>query len=323
MRDIRIAAVQFEHKNGDKAHNLSRIRDLTRQAVEQGAEVVSFHECSISAYSFVQPFSKEELLDLSEAIPDGLSTRALVEVAREFQVPILAGLFERAKDSEGIEQVYNTYVCVDQNGLVAKYRKMHAFVNPHLQSGRDYIVFDLLGCRCGILICYDNNLIENVRITALQGAEIIFMPHVTGCLPSVMPGRGTVDPALWERREQDPIRLRQEFDGPKGRGWLMRWLPARAYDNGIYAIFTNPIGNDDGEIRNGNSMILDPFGEVVAECHRLGDDVAVALCTEEKIAQSSGQRYLRARRPDLYETLVEPPAEPPITQPGWTLRHTK
>lgn len=323
MRDIRIAAAQFEHKNADKDYNLSRIRELTREAVEQGAEVVSFHECSISAYSFVQPFSKEQLLDLAEPVPDGPSTRRLVEIAREFQVPVLAGLFERARDAEGIDQVHNTYVCVDQSGLIAKYRKMHAFVNPHLQSGNEYVVFDLLGCRCGILICYDNNLIENVRITALRGAEIIFMPHVTGCLPSVMPGRGTVYPALWERREQDPVRLRQEFDGPKGRGWLMRWLPARAYDNGIYAIFTNPIGNDDGEIRNGNSMILDPFGEVITECHRLGDEVTIGLCTAEKIAQSSGQRYLRARRPDLYEALVEPPSEPPVTKPGWTLRHPK
>ena len=101
----------------------------------------------------------------------------------------------------------------------------------------------------------------------------------------------------------------------------MRWLPARAYDNGIYAVFTNPIGNDDGEIRNGNSMILDPFGEVLSECHRLGDDVTVALCAAEKIEQSSGRRYLRARRPDLYTDLVAPPKELPVTKPGWSLRH--
>ena len=92
-----------------------RIRELTRQAVEAGAEVVSFHECSISAYSFVQPFSKAELLELAEPVPDGPSTRQLVEIAREFQVPVLAGLFERDKDEGGILQVYNTYLCVDQH----------------------------------------------------------------------------------------------------------------------------------------------------------------------------------------------------------------
>lgn len=317
MRDIRIAAAQFEHRNGDKEYNLSRIRELTRLAVERGAEIVSFHECSISAYSFVQPFSKTRLAELAEPVPDGPSTRRLIEIAREFRVPVLAGLFERDGD-----RVHNAYVCVTGEGLVARFRKLHTFVSPHLTPGDQYCVFDLLGCRFGILICYDNNLIENVRITALLGAEVIFMPHVTGCLPSVMPGRGTVDPALWHNRERDPVPLRMELDGPKGRGWLMRWLPARAYDNGVYAVFTNPIGIDDGQVRNGNSMILDPFGEVISECPALGDEVCLGLCTAEKIELSSGRRYLRARRPNLYGKLVEPPAEPPITRPGWELRST-
>lgn len=322
MRDIRIAAAQFEHKNADKPYNLSRVRELAKRAVRGGAEIVSFHECCVSAYSFVQTFSKDEMLDLAEPVPDGPSTRELVDISRECGVPILAGLFERALDSGGTEQVYNTYVCVNETGPIAKHRKLHAFVNPHLKSGESYTVFDLLGCRCGILTCYDNNLIENVRATTLLGADVIFMPHVTGCLPSVMPGRGIVDPVLWQRRQEDPVPLRQEFDGPKGRGWLMRWLPARAYDNGIYAVFTNPIGDDDGEIRNGNAMILDPFGEVISECRRLGDEVTVALCTAEKIANSSGRRYLRARRVELYGPLVEPPKEPPRTEPGWKLKRS-
>ncbi len=318
MRDLRIAAAQFEHRNADAPFNLGRIHALTAQAVERGAEVVSFHECCIQAYSFVQEFSKEQLLELAEPVPDGPSVQRLIEISREFDVPLLAGLIER----DGGD-VFNTYVCVDKTGLIARFRKLHAFVNAHISSGSEYVVFDLLGCKCGILICYDNNLVENVRMTTLLGAEIIFMPHVTGCLPSVMPGRGVVDPELWRNRESDPVRLRQELNGPKGRGWLMRWLPARAYDNGIYAIFTNPIGDDDGEIRNGNAMILDPFGEVVSECHELGDDVTVALCTAEKIDQCSGRRYIRARRPDLYGKLVEPSAEPPLTEPGWALRPSK
>ncbi len=315
MRDIRIAAAQFEYRNADKDFNLTRIRELTREAVENGAEVVSFPECCISAYSFVQPFSKSQLHALAEPVPEGDSVRQLMAISREFGVPILAGLFER----DG-EEVFNTYVCVDGDACIAKHRKIHAFVNPHLSAGSAFTVFELRGCRCGILICYDNNLPENVRITALQGAEIIFMPHVTGCLPSVMPGRGTVDPQLWQNRDRDPVLLRQEFAGPKGRGWLMRWLPARAYENGIYAIFTNPIGLDDGEVRNGNAMVIDPFGEIIAECTELGDDVAVALCTADKLAVSSGQRYLRARKPDLYGKLVDPSPEPPVTAPGWRLR---
>jgi predicted amidohydrolase len=312
---LRVAACQFEYRDGDKPYNLGRIRDLTRQAVAAGAQIVSFPECCISAYSFVQPFSREQLLALAEPIPDGPSTRELMAISRDNGVPVLAGLFERDGD-----RIFNTYVCVDGDRFVAKHRKLHAFVNPHLTSGSEYTVFELRGWKCGILICYDNNLPENVRITTLLGAELIFMPHVTGCLPSPMPGRGLVDPKLWENRVADPVPLRMEFNGPKGRGWLMRWLPARAYENGVYAVFTNPVGMDYGQVRNGNAMVLDPFGEVIAECHELGDDFSIGMCSKERIEISSGRRYLRARRPELYGKLVEPPAEPPVTRPGWELQ---
>ncbi len=316
MQDIRIAAAQFEHRNGDKQYNLSRIETLARQAVAEGADVVSFHECCISAYTFVQQFSKQQLAELAEPVPDGPSVQRLMQISTDVGVPILAGLFE-LRGSE----LFNTYVCVDGRRLVAKFSKLHPFVNPHLSPGNEFVVFDLKGCRCGILICYDNNLPENVRITALMGADVIFMPHVTGCLPSVMPGRGLVDPELWHNRERDPARLRKELNGPKGREWLMRWLPARTYENGVYGIFTNPIGIDDDQVRNGHAMILDPFGEILAECHRLGDDVVVATCTADRVIQSGGQRYLRARRPELYGRLVQPSAEPPSTEPGWKLKY--
>lgn len=316
MQDLRIAAVQFEHRNADKTFNLGRIRQLAQQAVARGAEVVSFHECCISGYTFVQKFSLAQMQELAEPVPDGDSIRTLMQISAECGVPILAGLFERDGN-----QVFNTYVCVDGGTLVAKFRKLHAFVNPHLTSGDEFVLFDLKGVRCSILICYDNNLPENVRCVAVQGAEVVFMPHVTGCLPSAMPGRGLVDPALWQNRDRNPAALRQELNGPKGRGWLMHWLPTRLYENGIYGIFTNPIGMDDDQVRNGNSMILDPFGHVVAECHELGDDIAVGLCAAEKIELSSGRRYLKARRPELYSALVAPSDSPPVTEPGWPLKY--
>lgn len=311
---LRVAACQFEHHDGDPAFNLERMRSLASAAASDGAEVVSFHECCIPAYSWVQPLAKSQLLDVAEPLPDGPSTMALMRMSRDCGAAILAGLFERDGD-----RIYNTYVCVDGDRFIARHRKLHAFVNPALTSGDSYTVFDLRGWKCGILTCYDNNLPENVRITALLGAELVFMPHVTGCLPSDMPGRGLVEPRLWERREIDPVPLRMELNGPKGRGWLMRWLPARAYENGVYAIFTNPIGMDYGQVRNGNAMVLDPFGEVLAECTRLGDDFAIGVCNPEKLDVAPGRRYLRARRPELYAKLVEPPSTPPVTQPGWKL----
>ena len=315
MRNVRVAACQFEHRDNDPAYNLSRIRDLTRRAVDLGAELVSFHEGCIHGYSWIQPLDKPALLKIAEPVPDGPSISALEAIAGEFQTVVMAGLFER--DSQ--DRVWNTYVTVSPDGFVAKFSKIHPFVNPHLSAGSEYQVIDLLGCKVGFLICYDNNLPENVRLTAMLGAEIIIMPHVTGCLPSVMPGRGVVERELWDRRHEDPVRLRQEFQGPKGREWLMRWLPARAYENGIYAVFSNPIGWDYDTVKPGLAMILDPYGEIVAESRALDDDVVVGLLTADKLAQSSGRRYLKARRPELYGKLVEP--QESQTLPGWRMEH--
>jgi predicted amidohydrolase len=298
--ELRIATAQFENRSGDKEFNLAAIEELSARAARSGANAAAFHECSITGYTFARRLSKAQLWDLAESIPDGPSTAALTVIAQRHGIAILAGLFERGADGE----LYKAHVCVDQNGLKAKHRKIHPFINPHLRPGDAYTVFELGGWQCGILICYDNNVIENVRATALMGADIIFMPHVTMCTPSTRPGAGFVDPALWSARERDPTSLRSEFDGLKGRAWLMKWLPARAYDNGVYAVFSNPIGMDDDQLKNGCSMVLDPFGDVIAECRLLGNDVAIATCTHGKLAQSGGHRYRQARKPELYRHVL-------------------
>lgn len=300
MEKIKVSTAQFENRSGDKAYNLSIIESLSRKAASEGSQVIAFHECSVTGYTFARHLSKQQLLDVAEFIPDGDSLLRLAEIARNNDIVILAGLFE--KDDE--ENIYKAYVCVDRDGLVAKYRKLHPFINPHITPGNQYCVFELFGWKCGILICYDNNVIENVRATTLLGANIIFMPHVTMCTPSTRPGAGFVQPGLWENREADPTSLRLEFDGMKGRGWLMKWLPARAYDNAVYAVFSNPIGMDDDQLKNGCSMIVDPFGDIVAECRTLGDDFATATLTPEKLTQAGGNRYMNARRPELYREII-------------------
>lgn len=300
MNNLKIATAQFENSSGDKTYNLSIIDQLAAKAAAQGAQVVAFHECSITGYTFARHLSKEQMLAIAEPIPDGESIRRLQAIAAKHNIAILAGLFE--KDDQ--DNLFKAYVCVDKNGLIAKYRKLHPFINPFLTPGDQYCVFDLYGWKCGILICYDNNIIENVRATRLLGAQVIFMPHVTMCTPSTRPGAGFVSPSLWENREADPTSLRLEFDGMKGRDWLMKWLPARAYDNGIYAVFSNPIGMDDDQLKNGCSMIVDPFGDVIAECRTLGDDIITATITPEKLTQAGGHRYIQARRPELYRDII-------------------
>jgi len=300
MENLKIATAQFENRSGDKAYNLEIISQLSQQAASRGAKVIAFHECSVTGYTFARNLPKEQLLALSEFIPNGPSIQKLTEISRANNITILAGLFE--KDTG--DKIYKAYVCVNENGLVAKFRKLHPFINPHLTPGNEYVVFDLFGWKCGILICYDNNVIENVRATKLLGADIIFMPHVTMCTPSTRPGAGFVDPILWQNRETDPTSLRQEFDGPKGRDWLMKWLPARAYDNAVYAVFSNPIGMDDDQLKNGCSMILDPYGDIIAECRELGNEIAIANLTSEKLELAGGFRYIKARRPELYGDII-------------------
>jgi predicted amidohydrolase len=300
MKNLKVSTAQFENRSGDKAYNLSIIDRLSKQAAAQGSKAIAFHECSVTGYSFARKLSREQMLELAEPVPDGKSTQELMQLSKKNSIAILAGLFE--KDENG--DIFKAYICVNNGGLVAKFRKLHPFINPYIIPGDSYCVFDLEGWKCGILICYDNNIVENVRATSLLGAEIIFMPHVTMCTPSTRPGAGFVDPSLWFNREKDPTSLRLEFDGMKGRDWLMKWLPSRAYDNGLYVIFSNPIGMDDDQLKNGCSMIIDPFGDIVEECRALGDDLVTATLMHDNIILSGGYRYRMARRPALYRDII-------------------
>ncbi|WP_288880698.1 nitrilase family protein [Pedobacter panaciterrae] len=300
MKKIKIATAQFENKSGDKEYNLKMIEQLSKQAAKDGADVISFHECSITGYTFARNLSYEQMLVLSESIPNGPSVAALIGFAKKYGIVILAGLFEKDENNE----LYKAYVCVDGNGLISSHRKLHPFINPYIKPGSAYTVFELQGWKCGILICYDNNIIENVRATRLLGAQVIFMPHVTMCTPSSRPGAGFVDASLWRDKNANAQLLRKEFDGDKGRKWLMKWLPARAYDNAVYAVFSNPIGMDDDQLKNGCSMILDPFGEIIAECRSLDNEISVAELDPEKLTDAGGSRYIMARRPALYADII-------------------
>ena len=158
-----------------------------------------------------------------------------------------------------------------------------------------------------MLICYDCNLIENVRITALRGADVLLAPHQTGGVRSKNPHlMGLVDRRLWDDRHNNPRAIEAEFHGDKGRGWLMRWLPSRAHDNGMFLIFSNGVGVDDDEIRTGNAMILDPYGRILAETGAAADAMVIADLDPRLLENSTGRKWMCARRPDLYGGLSVP-----------------
>jgi predicted amidohydrolase len=303
-KNVRIAAVQFEHAPGDKRANLDKIRDFIERAAQDSVEIIIFPECCITGYWFLRHLSRAELMALAEPVFDGPSSQALLGLAREHEMTIGAGLVELGED----RRLYNTYVVAMPNGEPRRHRKLHAFVSEFISSGSIYTVFDTPhGCRVGVLTCYDNNIGENVRITALGGAEILLAPHQTGGCKSPDPHTmGLVDRRLWEERHNNPKAIEEELRGPKGRGWLMRWLPTRAHDNGVFLAFSNGVGVDDDEIRTGNAMIIDPYGRILVETWKAGDDMVVADLDASLLDVSTGRRWIVTRRPELYSSLTVP-----------------
>ena len=304
MKNIISAAVQFNHSPGDKHKNMARIRAFTEQAYAKNVELLVFPEMCITGYWHVRKLTKKEILALSEPVPAGPSTQKLLALSSQYGITIGAGLIEKADDGT----LYNTYVVAMPNGSIACHRKLHCFISAHMASGDTYTVFDLpQGTRVGVLICYDNNIGENVRITALKGAEILLAPHQTGGCDTPSPRcMGRIDPQLWHNRALDPEAIEAEFKGPKGRDWLMHWLPARAHDNGIFLIYSNGVGIDDDEVRTGNAMILDPYGDILVETWKAEDAMVVADLQAHLLDMCTGQRWIKTRRPDLYELLTTP-----------------
>jgi predicted amidohydrolase len=302
MRNLTVASVQFEHVPGDKQANLGKIRAFVEKAARRNVEMIVFPECCITGYWFLRHLSRDEFGALAEPVFEGPSSQCLISMAREYGMTIGAGLIEAGKDG----RFYKAYVVAMPDGTVRRHRKIHAFVSEYLTCGDEFTVFDTPhGCRVGVLICYDCNLIENVRINALMGAEILIAPHQTGGCRTRNPHlMGVIDRKLWDNRRQDPEAIEKELRGDKGRGWLMRWLPSRAHDNGMFLVFSNGVGVDDDEIRTGNSMILDPYGRILAETWKADDDMVVAELDASLLEQSSGRMWISARKPELYQPLT-------------------
>jgi predicted amidohydrolase len=304
MHNLRTAAVQFQHRPGDKAANLETIRRFVAQAAERKADLIAFPEMCVTGYWHVRKLSRPEVEALAEPVPDGPTTQELLALSKKSGMTVGAGLIERGDNG----RLFNSYAVAMPDGRAACHRKLHVFVSPYLSAGDSYTVFDdPHGCRVGVLICYDNNLVENARITALAGTEVLLAPHQTGGCRSRSPrAMGPIDPALWDRRHEDPGAIEAEFRGPKGLDWVKRWLPARAHDNGMFLVFSNGVGTDDDEVRTGGAMILDPYGETLAETTRPADDMVLADLDASLLPTSSGRRWLMARRPELYAPLTVP-----------------
>lgn len=301
---LRVATVQFRHRASDKLYNLSIIEAFIHQAGRQGIKILAFPEMCITGYWHVPNLSKEQVMTLAERVDGSPSLARIALLANKYEMAIGVGCIEQGEN----DSLYNAYAVCMPDGQVHVHRKLHAFEHPDFVRGNRFTVFDTpWGVRVGVLICWDNNLVENARATALLGADILLAPHQTGGTHSPSPfGMKPIPVALWENRYKDPAALETAFRGDSGRGWLMRWLPARAHDNGLFILFSNGVGEDNGEVRTGNAMILDPYGRIIAETCSFEDFMVFADLDLGLLAMSTGRRWIHGRRPELYGILCEP-----------------
>lgn len=301
MTTLRCASVQFEPHPDDKEYNLGRIRSFVDRAQSEGAAFIVFPELCTTGYWYLRNLTASELRVRAEPV-DGPTVTAISALARDTGLGIGVGFLESDGDA-----LYNSYAFCLPDGTVHCHRKLHSFEHEAISSGNRYTVFDSpWGVRIAILICWDNNLVENVRAVALDGADVLIAPHQTGGTNSRSPhGMKPIPMTVWEGRAENPDAVAAEFQGPKGREWLMRWLPARAHDNGLFLVFSNGVGRDDDEVRTGNAMILDPYGRIIGESRSIGDDLIVADLDLDLLPLSTGRRWLQGRRPELYGILTE------------------
>jgi len=302
-KTIRAATAQFNHKPGDKEYNLRVIEVMCRKAASEGVRIIAFPEMCVTGYWHVRKLDYGQVEALSENALTGETARKLKALSLELNMIIGAGIIEKGEDGK----LYNSYIVTQPDRETRFHRKLHCFISEHMASGEEYTIIETsLGVKIGVLICWDNNLIENGRCTALLGADILMAPHQTGgCVSRSLRVLGKIDLRLWEERESDPEALRREFQSVKGAGWLKRWLPARAHDNGMFVLFSNGVGRDDDEVRTGNAMIIDCFGEVLAESKEICDDLIISDLDTGLLSHATGRNWIKGRRPELYGEITK------------------
>ena len=279
----------------DPEANFAAAMEHVRAAAKQGAQVICLPELFRAQY-----FCQREdirLFDLAEPIP-GPSTKALGDLARELRVAIVASLFERR--AAGL--YHNTAVTVNADGaIVSVYRKMHIPDDP-LYYEKFYFTPGDLGFqavdtafgRVGTLVCWDQWFPEGARLTALQGAELLFYPTAIGWHPAEKEEFGTAQYEAWQTIQR-----------------------AHAIANGVYVAGVNRVGVEHGDVLGnratgpglefwGGSFLADPFGRVIAKASHNAEEILLGE-VDLQVMEDTRRNwpFLRDRRIDSYGSIAK------------------
>jgi N-carbamoylputrescine amidase len=267
MEDVRVAAVCMRSELGKPHDNIARMDRLVREAANDGASIVCFPEACISGYAV-----RRDIIDYSDTVP-GWAVEETVLMAASCRITILAGLIEC--DRRG--NLYLTQFVATPEGLKGIYRKLH-LGPPEIelyQPGHETPIFRGGDVSFGIELCYDGHFPELSTILALKGADVLFIPHAS---PNESP--------------------REKLDR-----WL-RYLPARAYDNSVYVVACNQVGENGAGLNfPGVAMVMDPKGRVLISRCEDTETLAVANLEGNEIERIRAKPlayFLGQRRPEIY-----------------------
>jgi N-carbamoylputrescine amidase len=290
---FRVGLVQMS-ATPDPDKNLQRAIDRLHQAQAKGAQIVCLPELFQTQY-----FCQREdaaLFDLAEPIP-GPTTSRLSELAKQLRVVLIASLFE--KRAPGV--YHNTAVMIDNDGtLRGIYRKMHIPDDPlyyekfyFTPGDLGFKAFDTQVGRVGTLVCWDQWYPEGARLTALQGAQVLFYPTAIGWHPDEKEQLGQAQYDAWQTIQR-----------------------AHAIANGVYVAVVNRVGFEEGDIRGnkapgkglefwGGSFIADPFGRVIALASHEKEEILIGDVDPRALEDiRRNWPFLRDRRIDAYAPIT-------------------
>ena len=291
MQVTRVAAVSMNGLLGEPERVLRAIDVWCERAAAAKADLALFPELVVHGHCTPKTW------ELAEPVPDGPSTRGLIDLARRHRLALSVGLSEKEHDI-----VYNTQVLVGPDGYIGKQRKLHLSRDEvnYYKGGRDILVFDIGRCKVGTVICYDNQFPEVARVLALRGAEVLLMPHAARFKP-------------WpDTAEAEAAARRHSHD-------FVAVYALRARENACFAVLTDQAGragtldkypkdHENQPHHAGVALIWGPGGELLASAQtkRVQEEMIVAdqdpmlLARERSLANYA----LRTRRPELFGELV-------------------
>jgi len=262
----------------DREKNLSDTLVLIRELAGRGAQIIFLQELFNSRY-FCQEMDKK-YFDWAETIPGPL-TKCMQDLAEELEIVLLVPLFE--KRAAGI--YHNSIAVIDADGtLLGTYRKMHIPDDPSFYEkyyftpgDNEYPVFKTRYARIGTLICWDQWYPEAARISALNGADLLFYPTAIGTLP--------------------------EEDEKTGQEYLQAWQTiqrSHAIANGCYVVSVNRSGQEGGLNFWGHSFVSGPFGQILEEAGAGESTLMITIDLEKIEKQRRVWPFFRDRRIDSY-----------------------